>query len=359
MKTLSFLCLSLCVLPTLFAQKADLLEAVAQAEQEGYSGIVLVADRGEVLFEKAIGMQDFEKNIPLEPTAIFELASVSKQFTAMMVMRCAERGLLHLDDAVEDFLAIPYTGIRIRHLLTHTSGLPDYQAIMDAHWDKSKAAGNAEIVAYLRRYTPAKRFEPGERYEYSNTGYVLLASIVEKVTGRDFVELSKEWIFDPLGMKNTAIRSLEEKALLPNVALGHLLDESGNPVHASRFRSSDYTFWLGKRKGPGRVSSTVKDLLIWDQALYQHQLIRPETLAEAFKPARLADGTRSYYGFGWEIDPKSIFGKLVFHTGSNPGYQTIILRFVEENKTVIILNNNAHPAHKNLIQAATQSLRNW
>ncbi|WP_332914191.1 serine hydrolase domain-containing protein [Algoriphagus boritolerans] len=128
--------------------------------------------------------------------------------------------MLSFEDPVEKYLDIPYKGITIRHLLTHTSGLPDYQAIMDAHWDKSKVAGNSDILQYLNRYAPPMNFNPGEKYEYSNTGYVLLASIAEKVSGRDFVELAEEWIFNPLGMKDTGIRTLEEKAAVPNFAAG-------------------------------------------------------------------------------------------------------------------------------------------
>lgn len=337
------------------AQQKLLEEAFIRASNEGFSGVVLVADQGKILFEKASGMRSYESNTPLQKDDIFEMASVSKQFTAMMIMLCKEKGLLDFDDPVSDYLEIPYKGISIRHLLTHTSGLPDYQAIMDEHWDKSKVAGNPDILEYLRIYAPPMLFKPGERYEYSNTGYVLLGSIVEKVSGKDFVVLSKEWIFEPLDMKNTAIRSLDEKSKVRNFAAGHLKDENGNYVNANRFRASDYTLWLGNRKGPGRVSSTAQDLLKWDQALYTNKLISSKTLEEAFSPYRLKDGTRSYYGFGWDIEPKSPFGKMVKHNGDNPGYQTIIVRFIEENKTIIILNNNAHPAMMRLVEAATLS----
>ena len=330
-----------------------------QAEYEGFSGVVLVAEDGKKIFERAIGLRSFEKMVPLQTTDIFEMASVSKQFTAMVILMCKEKGLLNLDDPVEKYLDIPYYGITIRNLLTHTSGLPDYQAIMDTHWDKSKVAGNPDILEYLRKYAPPKNFEPGEKYEYSNTGYVLLASIAEKATGKDFIVLSREWIFAPLGMKSTDIRTLEEKATVPNFAAGHLKDSQGNYVNANQFHASDYTVWLGNRKGPGRVSSTVEDLLRWDQALYTEKLVSKSTLEETFSPFVLNDGTRSFYGFGWEIEPKSPFGKMVMHTGDNPGYKTIIVRFIEENKTIIVLNNNAHPDQIKLVEAATLSLRKW
>lgn len=342
-----------------YSQEKILNEAFERAGQEGFSGVVLVAEDGKILFEKATGYRNFEDQTPLKSDDIFELASLSKQFTAMLIMMCKEKGLLDFDDPVDRYLNIPYTGTTIRHLLTHTSGLPDYQAIMDEHWDKSKVAGNLDILNYLRTYAPPILFAPGEKYEYSNTGYVLLGSIVEKATGKDFVQVSREWIFKPLEMKNTDIRSLEEKAKVKNFAAGHLKDEKENYINANKFHSSDYTVWLGNRKGPGRVSSNAEDLLKWDQALYSAQLISQETMEEAFTPFRLNDETRSYYGFGWELEPKSPFGKMVSHTGSNPGYRTIIVRYIEENKTIIILNNNAHKDMIKLVEAASLSLYKW
>ncbi len=342
-----------------FSQQRILQDAFDRAAEEGFSGVVLVAEDGNILFEKAAGYRNFEEMIPLQPDDIFELASVSKQFTATLIMMSKEKGLLDFDDAVEGFIKTPYPGLTIRHLLTHTSGLPDYQAIMDKHWDKSKVAGNEDILEYLRTYAPPMHFAPGEKYEYSNTGYVLLGSILEKATGKDYVTLAREWIFEPVGMKSTAVRSLEEKAALNNLAVGHLKDQNGKYVNANRFRSADYTIWLGSRKGPGRISSTAQDLLKWDQALYTTDLVKQTTLVEAFSPYRLNDGTRSYYGFGWELEPKSPFGRMVFHTGDNPGYKTIIVRYVEENKTIIILNNNAHNSLIKLVEASNLALHKW
>lgn len=354
-----FLLLGFLLMTTASAQEKILREAVERAELEGFSGVVLVAEDGKILFEKATGYRSYPEQTRLRSSDIFELASVSKQFTAMLVMMAKEKGLLDFDDAVEGYIKTPYPGITIRHLLTHTSGLPDYQAIMDEHWDKSKVAGNPDILEYLRTYAPPALFVPGERYEYSNTGYVLLASIVEKATGKDFVALSRDWIFEPLAMKSTDIRSLDEKAAVKNFAAGHLKNSEGEYVNANTFHSSDYTVWLGNRKGPGRVSSTAEDLLKWDQALYTDKLVKQTTLVEAFSPFRLNDGTRSYYGFGWEVEPKSPFGRMVSHTGDNPGYQTIIVRYIEENKTIIILNNNAHEDMIKLVEAASLSLYKW
>ena len=344
---------------TVSAQIAAVDSAFAKAESKGFSGVLLLAIDGEVVFEKATGYRSYEQKIPLLQTDVFEMASVSKQFTAMMVMMCEEKGLLEYADHADKYLDIPYKGISIKQLLTHTNGLPDYQQVMDKHWDKSQVADNAAILEYLRKYHPPMLAEPGEKYEYSNTAYVFLASIVEKVTGRDFIELSREWIFIPLGMKNTDIRTLEEKANVSNFAAGHLQEKNGIYINANKFHDSDYTVWLGNRKGPGRVSSTARDLLIWDQALYSGVLVSDKTLGLAFSAQSLNDCSISNYGFGWDLSHDADLGKIVSHTGDNPGYKTLIMRFIDQNKTLILLNNNAHEGNNQLIENAVKALKGF
>ena len=316
-----------------------------------FNAVVLIAEQGKVKYEKAFGYSEFAQQIPLKKTDIFELASVSKQFTAMVIMMLKEKGLLQYDDLVEKYLNIPYKGITIRNLLTHTSGLPDYQNIMDEHWDKSKVAGNEDIIAYLNQYAPPKMFEPGMKYTYSNTGYVLLASIAEKASGRDFIEFANTEIFHKLGMKHTGIRTLSEKAAVKNFAIGHIyVKEKDAFIRADSFPSSNYTIWLGNRKGPGRISSTVEDLLKWDQALYTDKLVSQQTLEEAFTPMTLKDGKISSYGFGWEIISNNPTGKIVWHNGDNPGYKTEIMRFLGKKATLIILCNNYSDQFEDIIK---------
>ena len=145
-----------------FAQKEKytVVDSIIQSftGKDKYNGMVLMAENGKIKYEKAFGYRDFATEVPLEKTDIFELASVSKQFTAMVIMMLKEKGLLQYDDPVEKYLIIPYKGITIRNLLTHTSGLPDYQAIMDLHWDKSKVADNNDILEYLNKYAPPTLF---------------------------------------------------------------------------------------------------------------------------------------------------------------------------------------------------------
>ncbi|WP_336517214.1 serine hydrolase domain-containing protein [Pollutibacter soli] len=332
---------------TAFARFAD---SVMDAEKE-FNGVVLVADQGKPVYHKAFGYRDLNVRTPLLASDIFELASVSKQFTAFIIMKLKEQGKLNYDDSVSKYLDIPYKGITIRHLLTHTSGLPDYQEIMDKHWDKTKVAGNTEILEYLRIYAPPVLFIPGEKYKYSNTGYVLLASIAEKAAGRDFIQLCREWVFIPAKMRSTDIRSPKEKKATKNFTSGFEWIESSNRyVRADSFPDADYTIWLGNRKGPGRISSVAADLLLWDEELYTNHLIKQSTLSEAFNPMKLNDGTLSAYGFGWELidDPKT--GKTVMHTGENPGYTTIIIRYIGKHKTIIMLSNNAYPELGRLVR---------
>jgi CubicO group peptidase (beta-lactamase class C family) len=306
-----------------------------------FSGVVLIADKGKPIYYKSMGFRNFETKIPVDTADIFELASVSKQFTSMVIMMLKEEGKLNYDDPIENYLAdIPYQGITIRHLLTHTSGLPDYQTIMDEHWDKSKVAGNDDILEYLRMYHPPSLFIPGSKYEYSNTGYVLLGSIAEKASGLDFIEFCRKNIFTPLRMTDTDLRTPEEKKSIQNFALGHIYVEGKQRyVRADSFPSSNYTIWLGNRKGPGRISSTARDLLKWDQALYSNDLLPQAILSDAFKPYKLSNDSLSYYGFGWMLDKT---GKKVMHTGGNPGYNTKIVRYLGNNRTIILLCNNAH-----------------
>ena len=319
--------------------------------QKDFSGVAFVAENGKAIYHKAFGYREFVYQIPLQSSDIFELASVTKQFTAMVIMMLKEKGKLNYDDLAEKYVDVPYKRITIRHLLTHTSGLPDYQDVMDKYWDKSKVAGNADAIEYLNKYAPPKLFEPGEKYTYSNTGYLLLASIAEKASGKDFIELCRKWIFRKLKMKSSDIRTLEEKKATKDFAIGHIyVEERAKYVRADSFPSSNYTIWLGNRKGPGRISSTVDDLLKWDKALYTEKLIRQSTLQDAFTPMKLNDGSLSNYGFGWVVRTDSLFGKIVWHNGDNPGYKTQIIRYIDKKKTIIVLNNNAHRDFNSIIK---------
>lgn len=317
-----------------------------------FSGVLLIADSGKVLYHKAFGYNNFDTKEPADTTSISELASVSKQFTGMVIMMLKEENKLNYDDLVEKYIPdLPYKGITIRHLLTHTSGLPDYVAVMDEHWDKSKVAGNAECIEYLIKYSPPKKFEPGRKYEYSNTGYLLLGTIAEKASGIDFVSFVRTRIFVPVKMTNTDIRTQEQKAMLRNMAWGHIwVPEKNAYIRADSMPANDYNIWIGARKGPGRISSCTRDLLKWDQELYKGRLVSDATLSEAFVPMKTTTDSISNYGFGWVLENNPALGKVVRHSGGNPGIKTHIIRYIDVNRTIIILCNNAHPKFEDLLK---------
>jgi CubicO group peptidase (beta-lactamase class C family) len=323
-----------------------------------FSGVVLVAEKGKTVYHKAFGFVNLETQQKLDTTSIFELASVSKQFTALLIVMLKAEGKLSYDDAIEKYLpGLPYKGITIRHLLNHTSGLPDYQKLMDENWDKSKVATNEDILFYLKKFHPPSLFSPGERYMYSNTGYVLLGSIVEKASGKDFVSFCRERIFEPVEMTSTNIRSKKQKDSIPNFALGYIfVPERNKYVRADSFPSSNYTIWLGGRRGPGRISSTTSDLLKWDRTLNSEKLINSRSKEEIFSPAKLNDGSLSPYGFGWMLRSDSVLGKIVYHTGDNPGYKTEILRYIDKDKSLIVLCNNAHSKFNELVNGVEHLL---
>ena len=333
------------------------IDSLMQVHKE-FSGVILAADFGKITYHKAFGYRDYAAGKVMDRRDIFELASISKTFTAMAVMMLQKEGKLQYDDPLSAYIDLPYPGITIRHLLNHTSGLPDYQAIMDKYWDKSRVAGNEDNIEYLRKYAPAALFRPGEKYEYSNTGYMLLASVVEKASGQDFIDFCRGRIFRPLRMGKTDIRTLAEKAARKDFALGHVwVADKQRYVRADSFPASNYAIWLGKRKGPGRVSSTARDLLKWDQALYGNQILSQQDIRKAFEPAKLNNDSLSNYGFGWMLEAVPGLGITVWHSGDNPGYRTRLMRYTGARKTLVVLNNNEYPKLDALMDALETLLR--
>jgi CubicO group peptidase (beta-lactamase class C family) len=324
-----------------------------------FNGVVLVADQGTPVFFKAYGYRDMLAKTPLDTGDIFELASISKTFTATLILMLKDEGKLDLNDPLEKYFpSTPYHGINLRHLLTHTSGLPDYQEVMDLHWDKSRVAGNEECIQYLFSQKPPVLFEPGAKYTYSNTGYLLLGSIIEMVSGVEFSLLLQQRIFRPLGMKETELRSRADKTMLSNFAYGYMKRDSSEIfMPADSFPSSNYTIWLGNRKGPGRVSSTARDLLRWDQGLYEQRFIDSGSIQLAYQPEKLNDGQLSNYGLGWELES---YGGIptVGHSGSNPGYKTHLIRDLKNQRTVIVLTNNTFGQIPELLNRIMHSFQN-
>ena len=275
---------------------------------------------------------------------MFEIASLSKQFTAIGILILMEQGKLKLEDNLQSYFpSLPYEHVTIKNLLTHTSGIPDYMKLVDKYWNKSKIACNADIISLLSQYKPLRLFESDEKYEYSNTGYLLLASIIEKVSGLSYGGFLQKNIFNPLKMTRTAVyhRRMSVEKVRSNYAIGYALNKSiDQPVLPDSLNEWRFVYYLDGVAGDGSISSTTGDLLKWDRALYANKLIKHSTLKEAYAPHKLANDTLSNYGYGWEIGLRNEdTGNYVYHTGHWPGYGAYFNRFVDKRRTIIVLRN--------------------
>ncbi|MGB6362257.1 MAG: serine hydrolase, partial [Thermoanaerobaculia bacterium] len=292
---------------------------------------VAVVRDGEIVHQAGYGLEDLDNGTPITPDSAFRLASVSKQFAAMAIMLLAEEGKLGYDDSVVDYLPELErfsTEITIRHLLQHTSGLPDYYDTLEAevedHWPT-----NQEAVEFFSQWGEAL-FPAGERYEYSNPGYEMLAAIVERVTGQLFREYMGERIFQPLAMNHTTVFDQTEPEIA-NRAYGYTREGEGFAI--------DDEHALNYLGGSGGIYSTVSDLYLWDQALYTEQLVSRSTLDQALAPTVLNDGKEYPYGFGWRLGEDDVLGPRLSHSGGWVGFSTRFVRYPERNFSVILLSN--------------------
>lgn len=316
---------------------------LSQAAAKGqFNGNALILEDGEIAFQGSFGIGNVDPIDSLNLNSPFRLGSVSKQFTAMGIMKLKESGKLSYDQDIKDFIPeLPYEGVTIRHLLTHVSGLPDYMDMMDENWKTELKdnnpdkffSGNIDLIEMLTKIKPQIHFEPGEKYEYSNTGYVLLGSIVSRASGMSFTQFLKEQIFEPAKMTNTSVSGNDPQ--MPLRVYGYRTELNGID------RVSTDIHYLSSVTGDGGVYSTLGDLLKWDRILYTEDLISKNTREEAFTPAILNNGDTIPYGFGWGIG-KSLSGKkVVAHSGRWVGFSTYIYREIEENNCIIILTNNS------------------
>jgi CubicO group peptidase (beta-lactamase class C family) len=291
---------------------------------------LLVIKNGRSVLEKSYGLANVEDNIPVAPHTNFRLASVSKQFTAMAIMILLENKKLTLKTTLKEiFPEFSDYGkkINIRFLLNHTSGLLDYEDLIPRGTTMPVIDRD---VLWIMEQQSTTAFTPGTQYSYSNTGYSLLACIVEKLSGYTYAYFMKKNIFEPLKMKNTM---LNERGItvIPNRAYGYSLQ-------SSKFVRTDQgiaTYVLGD----GGIYSSVRDLFKWDQALYTSKLVSRKMLKEAFTtgPAAIDKQNRGY-GFGWRIEYyKDV--RCLSHSGSTNGFSTMIRRFVDQKLTIILLTN--------------------
>jgi CubicO group peptidase (beta-lactamase class C family) len=315
----------------------------------------LVKDRGRILFEKGYGVRELSSGARIDPQTNFRLASFTKQFTATAIMLLVHDGKLQYDDHLTDiFPEFPAYGraITIRQLLTHTSGLPDYEVLMEREekargpiWSAEHQIQDPEVLALLEKQTAGK-FTPGTSWDYSNSGYVVLGLIIAKVAGMPYREFLYQKIFSSVGMNHTVVyqRGINE---VTRRALGYTKEKDA-------FVETDQSA-TSATLGDGGIYSNVADLGKWDEALQKHTLLSEKEMLSALTPVTLADGSEPHwpkhgdsfnlapgepvsYGFGWLLDPYEGHPRM-WHTGSTTGFRTVIERFPSDRLTIIILSN--------------------
>jgi CubicO group peptidase (beta-lactamase class C family) len=304
-----------------------------------FNGVMLIAEDGQIIYHQAMGYADLENRFPLKTNTPFYIASLTKQFTSMAIMMLKERGKLEFDSKLSDFFPeFPSYAeqVTIRHLLTHTAGIPDHFELGAYKTDLT----NAEVLDLLIRQ-PKLEFFPGVQFKYSNGNYVLLALIVERVSGESYQEFLRNNIFRPLGMNQTLVYD-ESKPMIDNRALGY--NQFGE--------KDDYELLT---KGAGGVFSTAEDLFKWDQALYSDVLVKPPTLMEAFTSYRLQNTLLTGYGFGWAVSDQPN-GKIVSHGGGFGGFRAYIERQLNKNRTIIFMSNTGNALPTKDIIAGLRSI---
>ncbi len=324
---------------------------IASTDTPGFA--VLVKKDGKIVFEKGYGVRDLRTKIAIDAQTNFRLASFTKQFTAMAAMLLVHDGKLRYDESLTDiFPEFPAYGktITVRNLLNHTGGLPDYEELMDAVektkeqiWSAEKQIHDAEVLQLLERESQGK-FAPGTKWEYSNSGYVVLGLIVAKVSGKSFGQFLHDRIFAPLKMNHTLVFE-KGKNQTTNRAYGHAKKEN---VFVETDQSS-----TSATQGDGGIYSNLEDLSKWDNALRDHTLLSEKDFLPAVTPAILPPGAETKlaedvpdslrghavaYGFGWFLNLQDSH-PLMWHYGDTTGFKSAILRYIRDNVTVIVLCN--------------------
>lgn len=300
-----------------------------------FNGVIAIAENNKITYKQAWGIANPDQD-PLKTTDIFNLASVGKQFTALCIMMLYEDEALDYDDAISDYIEefqdTHYQNITIRHLLQHTSGLPDYEELLEEHWeDEDEIVGNDDIIELFAEHQPELLFKPNKKYDYCNTGYAFLASIVERVSEQTFEDFLQERIFKPLNMKHSFGYRLSDEAPPHKTVIG--FERDGNDY------SENHSNYVDGIIGDGNIFSNVDDLIKYHAALFTDKLVSQETLEQAYTPTELSNGKLYYYGFGWDLFES---GTFVSHTGSWLGFKTYFLRDLDSQQAYIALDNSTN-----------------
>ncbi|GAC1451873.1 MAG: serine hydrolase domain-containing protein [Chitinophagaceae bacterium] len=293
-----------------------------------FNGSILVAKDGNIVYEKYAGfVNPAVKKDSLGIGDAFHLASVSKTFTAMAVLKLWEEGRLSIEDTLGKYFPnFPYRDITIKMLLSHRSGLPNYVHYLDLDgWDKNKMVNNVDVLTSLYMMKPPLEFPSGRHFSYCNTNYALLALIIEKVSGQSYTAFLSQAFFGPLGMKDTYVFSLKDTT---------------HAMLSYQFNNRPYKLeFLDAVYGDKNVYSTVRDMLKWDQALYAGKLFKQATLDSAFAGYSFEKQGKRNYGLGWRMTFLGNGKKLLYHNGWWHGNNTAFIRLTDEKATIIVLGN--------------------
>jgi len=318
----------------LVAQRGDTtaITRYVQAEMErqhipGLSVAVLSGDR--VLLSRGYGLANVELHVPASDSTVYQSGSMGKQFTAALVEMLVDHHLLRLDDSIVRWFpegAAVWQGITVRRLLTHTSGIAEYT---DSTFDYRKDCTEDELVKFAA--ARPLDFRPGERWSYSNTGYVLLGALIHRVTGHFYGDLLRDSVFGPLRMNDS--RVISEADIVPNRAAGYRLENGA-------LKNQEWVAPTLNTTADGALYFTVRDLTRWAIALNHGRMPSAAALDTAWTPVRLGDGATYPYGFGWYLVPQR-GQRRISHTGSWQGFKTVIARYPQSGLTVIVLANLA------------------
>ncbi len=325
--------------PQVAARKASKLDTFFKKLHRfgGFNGTVLVSQYGKIIYKNAFGYGSFFRKDSLTTNTPFQLASVSKQFTAVAIMQLKEKGLIDYDDPVWKHIpSFPYdSSITIRSLLTHRSGIPNYIYALDRIVNKKFPLNNELVVDLFAKHKPGINYLPNQRFNYNNSNYVVLAYIVEKLSGMNFRDYAKKYLFEPSGMSNSFIYDPFNADQVEKAAVGYTPRRNG--------------YWqvpfdhLDGATGDKGVYSTVEDLFKWDMALNSEKLVKFSTLYDAFQPAHTFKfASNRNYGFGWRLQLLDDGSWLTFHTGWWHGFKNYYMHNAKDNSSIICLGNVAN-----------------
>lgn len=336
----SFVAAIFCVVPLIAGVPSDNLDRIdsfvlAEMARQKVPGLgIAVVKTGRVLVAKGYGFANVEHHVPVRPETIFQSGSVGKQFTSAAVMLLVEQGKIGLEDSVRKFFPeapASWGAITVHHLLTHTSGIPDYEfgegpRSVDLHRDYTE-----DELARFAFGLPLE-FSPGSRWNYSNTGYLLLGIIIHKVSGQSYGDFLHDRVFSPLGM-NTA-RTISDEDIVPNRASGYRLDKGV-------LKNQEWVSPTFNATADGCLYFTLRDMIAWDKGLRAGAILSPKSWEQVYDPVKLNSGNRYPYGFAWFIDTLGNGNLRLHHGGTWQGFYSYISRYQGEDLTIIVLANLA------------------